>query len=63
MSALVLHFQQLQGGISEYKGVMQCKVYDYEEIFVEIMEAPLSEPSFTKSLIILSRPDDFMLNS
>ena len=36
------------GAISEYKGVLHCEGCDYEELLDEIMEAPLSEPFFTK---------------
>ena len=34
----------------EYKGVLQCEGYVYEEFFNEIMEAPLSEPFFTRRM-------------
>ena len=37
-----------KGAISEYKGVLHCEGYDYEEFPDEIMEAPLSEPFFHK---------------
>ena len=47
--------------ISEYKGVLHCEGYDYEEFPDEIMEAPLSEPFFTMRMKMLSRPDGFML--
>ena len=47
--------------ICEYKGVLHCEGYDYEEFADEIMEAPLSEPFFTRRMIMLSRPDGFML--
>ena len=47
--------------ISEYKGVLHCEVYDYEEFPDEIMEAPLSEPFFTRRMKMFSRPDGFML--
>ena len=50
-----------KGAISEYKGVLHCEVYDYEETSDEIIEAPLSEPFFTKRMKSLSRPDGFML--
>ena len=50
-----------KGAISEYKGVLHCEGYDYENISDEIMEAPLSEPFFTRRMKMLSRPDDFML--
>ena len=47
--------------ISEYKEVLLCEGYDYEEFLDEIMEASLSEPFFTKRMKMHSRPDDFML--
>ena len=47
--------------ISEYKGVLHGEVYDYEELPDEFMEAPLSEPIFTRRMKMLSRPDGFML--
>ena len=50
-----------KGAISEYKGVLHCEGYDYEELPDEIMEAPLSEPFFTRRMKMLSRPDGFML--
>ena len=49
-----------KGAISEYKGVLHCEGYDYEEFPDEIMEAPLSEPFFTRRMKMLSRPDGFM---
>ena len=50
-----------KGAISEYKGVLHCEGYDYEEFPDEIMEAPLSEPFFTRRMKMLSTPDGFML--
>ena len=50
-----------KGAISENKGVLHCEGDDYEEFLDEIMEAPLSEPSFTRRMKMLSRPDGFML--
>ena len=50
-----------KGAISEYKWVLHCEGYDYEEFPVEIMGAPLSEQFFTRRLKMLSRHDDFML--
>ena len=50
-----------KGAISEYKGVLHCEGYDYEEFPDEIMEAPLSEPFFTRRMKMLSRPNGFML--
>ena len=47
--------------ISEYKGILHCEGYDYEELLDELMEAPLSEPFFTRKLKMLRRPDGFML--
>ena len=48
--------------ISEYKGVVHCEVYEYEESTDEIMEDLFSEPFFTKRMKLLSRTDGFMLN-
>ena len=39
-----------KGAISEYKGVLHCEGYDYEEFRDEIMEAPLSVPFFTRRM-------------
>ena len=50
-----------KGAISEYKGVLHCKGYDYEEFPDGIMEAPLYEPFFTRRMKKISRPDVFML--
>ena len=50
-----------KGAISEYKGVLHCEGYEYEEFPDEIMEAPLSEPFSTRRMKKLSRPDGFML--
>ena len=50
-----------KGAISEYKGVLHCEGYDYEEFPDEVLEAPLSEPFFTRKMKMLSRPDGFML--
>ena len=47
--------------ISEYKGVLHCEGYDYEELPDEILETPLSEPFFTRRMKILSRPDGFIM--
>ena len=40
---------------------MHCEGYDYEEFPNEIMEAPLSEPFFSRRMKMLSRPDGFMM--
>ena len=53
-------FNNFKGAISEYKGVLHCEGYDYEEFPDEIMEAPLSEPFFTR-MKMFSRPDGFIL--
>ena len=50
-----------KGAIFEYKGVLHCEGYDYEEFPDEIMEAPLSEPFLTRRMKMLSRTDGFML--
>ena len=49
------------GAISEYKGVLHCEGYDYEEFPDEIKGTPLSEPFFTRRMKMLSRPDGFKL--
>ena len=54
-------FNNFRGAISEYKGVLHCEGYDYEELPDDVMEAPLSEPFFTGRMKMLSRPDGFML--
>ena len=54
-------FNDFKGAISEYKGVLQCEGYDYEDFPDEIMEVPLSELFFTRRMKMLSRPDGFML--
>ena len=50
-----------KGAISENKGVLHCEGYDYDEFPDEIMEAPLSEPFFTRRMKMLGRLDGFML--
>ena len=50
-----------KGAISEYKGVLHCEGYDYEEFPDEFMEAPLSEPFSTRRMKMHSRLDGFML--
>ena len=50
-----------KGALSEYKGALHCEGYDYEEVPGETMEAPSSEPFFTRRKKMLSRPDGFML--
>ena len=50
-----------KGDISEYKGVLHGEGYDYEEFPDESIEAPLSEPFFTRRTKKLSPPDGFML--
>ena len=50
-----------KGVISEYKGVLHCEGYDYKEFPDESMEAPLSEPFFTRRMKMLSRHYGFML--
>ena len=50
-----------KGATSEYKGVLHCEGYDYEEFPDEILKAPLAEPFFTRRMEMLSRADGFML--
>ena len=51
------HFQ---AAISEYKGVLLCEGYDYEQD-PEDFANPLPDPFFTRRMKLLSRPDGFML--
>ena len=45
---------------SEYKGVLHCEGYDYEQDTEDIAN-PLPDPFFTMRMKLLSRPDGFML--
>ena len=51
-----------KAAISEYKGVLHCEGYDYEQDTEEISN-PLPDPLSTKRMKSLSRPDVFMLYS
>ena len=50
----------IEAAISEYKGVLHCEVYDYEQDPEDISN-PLPDPFFTRRMNLLSRPDGFML--
>ena len=49
-----------KAAISEYKGVLHCEGYDYEQDPEDISN-PLPEPIFTRRMKLLSRPDGLML--
>ena len=49
-----------KAAISEYKGVLHCEGYDYEQDPEDISNS-LSDPIFTRRRKLLSRPDGFML--
>ena len=49
-----------KAAISEYKGVLHCEGYDYEQD-PEDVPNPLPDPFFTGRMILLSRPDSFKL--
>ena len=49
-----------KAAISEYKGVLHCEGYDYEQDPEDIAN-PLTDPFFTRRMKLLSRPDGFML--
>ena len=51
-----------KAAISEYKGVLHCEGYDYEQDPQDISN-PLPDPFFTRRMKLLSRPDGFMLYS
>ena len=46
--------------ISEHKIGLHYKGYDYEEFHDEVMEAPSSEPFFTRRMKMLSALEGFM---
>ena len=50
-----------KGAISEYKGVLHCEGYDFEENPDECQELPMAEPFFTRRMKMFIRPDGFML--
>ena len=49
-----------KAAIAEYKGVLHCEGYDYEQD-PEDINNPLPDPFFTRRMKLLSRPDGFML--
>ena len=49
-----------EAAISEYKGVLHCEGYDYEQDHEDIGN-PLPDPFFTRRMKLLSRPDGFIL--
>ena len=49
-----------KAAISEYKGVLHCEGYDYEQDPEDITN-PLPDPFFTRRMKLLRRPDGFML--
>ena len=49
-----------KAAISEYKGVLHCEGYDYEQDPEDISN-PLPDPFFTRRTKLLSRPDGFKL--
>ena len=55
-------FNNFKGAISENEGILHCEGYNYEKFPDEIMEAPLSEPFFTRRMKMLSRPDGVVLS-
>ena len=49
-----------KAAISEYKAVLHCEGYDYEQD-PEDINNPLPDPFFTRRMKLLNRPDGFML--
>ena len=49
-----------KAAICEYKGVLLCEGYDYEQDPEDISN-PLPDPFFTRRMKLLSKPDGFML--
>ena len=56
----VLYFNNFKGAITEYKGVLPCEGYDYEQDPEDITN-PLPDPFSTKRMKLLNRPDVFLL--
>ena len=52
--------KNFKAAISEYKGVLHCEGYDYEQD-PQDNNNPLPDPFFTRRMKLLSRPDGFML--
>ena len=50
-----------KAAMSEYKGVLHCDDYDYEQDLEDISNT-LPDPFFTRRMKLLSRPDGFMLH-
>ena len=50
-----------KGAISEYKGVLHCEGYDFEENPDECQKLPMAEPFSTRRMKMFIRPDGFML--
>ena len=50
-----------KAAISEYKGVLHCEGYDYEQDPKDITNT-LPDPFFTRRMKLLSRTDGFILN-
>ena len=51
-----------EAAISEYKGVLHCEGYDYEQ-YPEDITNPVTNPFFTRKMKLLSKLDGFMLYS
>ena len=51
---------KFKAAISEYKGVLHCEGYDFEQDPEDISN-PLPDPFFTRRMKLLSRSDSFML--
>ena len=50
-----------KGAISEYKGVLHCEGYDFEENPDDIQDSLLSDPFFSRRMKMLLRSDGFAL--
>ena len=49
------------GAISDYRGVLHCEGYDFEEDPEDGLNTPLFAPFFQRRMKLLSRPNGFML--
>ena len=50
-----------KGAISDYRGVLHCEGYDFEEDPEDGLNTPLFAPFFQRRMKLLSRPNGFML--
>ena len=50
-----------KGAISDYKGVLHCEGYDFEDDPEDVLNVPMYGPFFKRRMTMLSKPDGFTL--